>query len=79
MVECKICKDRGFVDRGDQDFPCYCPKGNTTLFRQEGVAGHVTGEEIWKHFLPRSPEPIKVNKYDPIPASSLPGRSKGTE
>ena len=71
--KCRICKDKGFLDKGKDDFPCYCEAGQTALFYHEGVEGKITGAEVRRHFLWNSPEPIKTNKR-PIPASSLPSR-----
>ena len=75
MPTCKKCNDTGVIETGNNDLPCDCPKGATALFNQAGVDGLVTGEEIRRHFLNNSPEPIEIGR-DNISASSLPGRKK---
>lgn len=76
MSKCGKCNDTGVIETGNNDLPCDCPAGSTALFNEAGVEGPVTGEEIRRHFLNNSPEPIKTGG-NPIPASSLPGREKG--
>jgi hypothetical protein len=73
MPKCKDCGDTGVIDTGNNDLPCDCPAGAKAMFNVAGVHGQVTGEEVRRHFLNGSPEPIETGK-DGIPASSLPGR-----
>lgn len=73
---CTACHDTGVIDTGNNDLPCdQCPAGRTALFNTAGVKGPVTGEEVMRHFLNGSPEPIRTGRT-PIPASSLPGRKR---
>lgn len=74
MPTCQVCKGTGIWETGNNDLPCDCPAGATAMFNQSGVDGLVTGEEVKKHFLNSSPEPIKVSLLNPILATSLPGR-----
>ncbi len=73
-MKCKRCQDTGVIDTGNNDFPCDCPEGKKALFNTAGVVGPVTGDEINRHFLNNSPEPIR--KRDGLLASDLPGRKK---
>ncbi len=41
---CKVCKDRGVVETGNNDFPCDCRAGDTAMFNSEGRLQ--TGAEI---------------------------------
>lgn len=75
MVNCKKCNDTGIIETGNNDLPCECSAGKIAKFNVAGVEGSVTGEELRRHFLNFSPEPIKIGK-DPILSSSLPGRKK---
>lgn len=76
MPKCKECNDIGVINTGNNDLPCNCPAGAIALFNEAGVEGAVTGEEIRRHFLNNSPEPIRPGR-NPILASDLPGRKKG--
>ena len=73
MSKCNKCNDTGVDETGNNDLPCDCPAGKTALFNIAGVQGPVTGEEMQKHFLNDSPEPIEIGEED-ISASDLPGR-----
>lgn len=72
--KCKKCKD-GVIETGNNDLPCDCPAGAKALFNVAGIDGPITGEEMRRHFLNNSPEPIEIGREN-IPASSLPGRKK---
>jgi hypothetical protein len=41
---CKVCKDRGVIETGNNDFPCDCRAGDTAMFNSEGRMQ--TGAEI---------------------------------
>jgi hypothetical protein len=74
MPLCNECNDTGIIETGNNDLPCNCPAGSKARFNRVGVIGTVTGEEIKKHFLNGSPEPIHPNPLNPIHSSNLPGR-----
>ena len=73
MAACKICDDSGVIETGNNDLPCDCPAGKRAKFNVAGVRGLVSGEEVRRHFLNGSLEPINVGASD-IAAESLPGR-----
>ncbi len=73
MMSCPACRDSGIIETGNNDLPCDCPAGRTALFNQAGVRGLITGEEMRRHFMNGSPEPIRTGKR-PISASDLPER-----
>lgn len=75
MAVCKNCNDTGMIETGNNDLPCDCPLGGKAMFNCAGVEGLISGEEMRRHFLNNSHEPISVGK-DPISALSLPGRKK---
>jgi len=75
LSDCEKCGGNGVIVTGNNDLPCDCPAGATALFNVCGVVGEVTGEELRRHFLNNSPEPIALGKED-ISADSLPGRQK---
>jgi hypothetical protein len=75
-TKCEKCNDTGVIETGNNDLPCTCPLGKTALFNQAGVEGLVTGEEIERHFLNNSPEPIFIKGTEKLLASELPGRKK---
>jgi hypothetical protein len=31
MFKCKKCKGKGWIDEGNNDYPCDCSKGDTTV------------------------------------------------
>ncbi len=72
--ECKKCGDTGVDKTGNNDLPCGCPAGRKAKFNVAGVEGLVTGEEVRKHFLNSSPEPIPLGRGT-IRAEDLPGRN----
>jgi hypothetical protein len=74
MPKCTICNDTGVFETGNNDLPCDCPAGATALFNQAGVDGPITGEQVRRHFLNGSPEPIRIDCRTPIQASDLPKR-----
>ncbi len=71
---CKKCGGTGVIETGNNDLPCDCPAGKTALFNQAGVVGPVTGEEVTKHFLNSSPDPIEPDGNSILLAENLPGR-----
>ena len=71
MPNCNQCNDTGVIETGNNDLPCECSAGNTAKFNQAGVAGSITGQQVKRHFLNSSPEPIKTG-CEKIPATSLP-------
>src|SRR3989338_5296500 len=73
MSGCNKCDDTGVVYEDGRELPCDCIIGETTFFMWASVIGPVTGEEIQRHFLRNSPEPIMVSGI-PILATDLPGR-----
>lgn len=76
--KCKKCNDTGVEETGNNDLPCDCPAGRTARFNVAGVDGQVTGEEIERHFLNNSPQPIKTGRTSVL-ASRLPGRKKNAK
>ncbi|MBX4187603.1 MAG: hypothetical protein KW793_00515 [Candidatus Doudnabacteria bacterium] len=72
-MSCTKCRDTGVIETGNNDLPCDCPAGNAALFNQAGVCGPVTGQEIRRHFLNNSPEPLR-SEPGTIQAERLPGR-----
>ena len=68
--ECPRCGGTGIYETGNNDLPCDCPAGAKALFNVAGVVGQVTGEEVRRHFLNGSPEPIRRD----VRAEDLPGR-----
>lgn len=70
-MRCSMCGDTGVYETGNNDLPCGCPAGAKALFNIAGVVGQVTGEEVRRHFLNGSPDPIAPGR-----AEDLPGRKK---
>jgi len=75
-MPCRKCNDTGVIETGNNDLPCDCPAGAKAMFNVCGVKGPVTGEEMRRHFLNESPEPLLRRGGKNILASSLPGRQK---
>lgn len=77
--DCDGCSDTGVVETGSNDMPCPCKRGMRTRFIIAGVEGEVSGEEVIRHFLRSSPQPICcVLPLHPIHAMDLPGRTSHT-
>ena len=70
---CQRCGDTGVLKYGDNDVPCGCPAGGTVEFYAAGVVGKITGIEVRRHFLQRSPEPLGPEAGQ-LMADDLPGR-----
>jgi hypothetical protein len=68
---CNKCHNTGVIDTGNNDLPCDCEHGTRALFNVAGVDGPVTGQQVKKHFLNRSPNPIDTAGRS-IPASDVP-------
>jgi len=72
-MPCDKCNDTGVIDTGNNELPCDCPAGDQAMFNEAGVDGPVSGEEVRRHFLNSSPEPIETGG-ERISADDLPGR-----
>lgn len=46
---CIECKDKGYIDTGNNDLPCICAKGKRTLFNSCDYSYPVTGEDLIKN------------------------------
>ena len=57
-MKCDVCKDTGVIETGNNDLPCTCEFGKIASFNVGFAGGPVTGQEVLKHFLNHSPEPL---------------------
>ncbi len=73
-MACPKCNGTGVYETGNNDLPCDCPAGATALFNVAGVHGPVTGDEMRRHFLNGSPQPLTGSVNNPVRADTLPGR-----
>lgn len=55
---CKTCNGTGVEDTGNNDFPCHCPLGKTTVFNVSTSSGlkQMTGAELDAYNAAGQPE-----------------------
>jgi hypothetical protein len=67
-MTCPTCNGTGIEDTGNNELPCHCPAGKTARFSVAGVNGSVTGEEVTRHLLNNSPEPLSTDQFNAMRA-----------
>jgi hypothetical protein len=64
--QCDKCHGSGVWETGNNDIPCSCPAGKKALFNVAGIEGIVTGEEMERHLLNDSPEPLSSADFNAL-------------